>query len=84
MPAVYRAASAMAVLLSSVLAFAGSSSAQIYPARSIRLIVPYPPGGMSDSLARVVMPRLGEVLGQQIVVESKPGAGGNLEVPCAS
>jgi tripartite-type tricarboxylate transporter receptor subunit TctC len=46
--------------------------------RPIRLIIPYPPGGMSDSLARVVMPRLGEVLGQQIVLESKPGAGGNL------
>jgi tripartite-type tricarboxylate transporter receptor subunit TctC len=60
------------------IAFISGARAQNYPTKPIRLIVPYPPGGMSDSLARVVMPRLGEVLGQQIVVESKPGAGGNL------
>jgi tripartite-type tricarboxylate transporter receptor subunit TctC len=58
--------------------FISVARAQNYPTKPVRLIVPYPPGGMSDSLARVVMPRLGELLGQQIVVESKPGAGGNL------
>ena len=52
--------------------------AQSYPARPIRLVVPYPAGGMSESIARVVMPRLGELLGQQILIDSKPGAGGNL------
>lgn len=68
---------ALALALFAV-AFVSAARAQSYPTKPVRLIVPYPPGGMSDSLARVVMPRLGEVLGQQIVVESKPGAGGNL------
>lgn len=53
--------------------------AQGYPSKPIRLVVPYPAGGMSESIARVVMPRLGEVLGgQQILIDLKPGAGGNL------
>ena len=58
----------------------GQAQAQTpsYPTKPIRLVVPYPPGGMSESVARVVMPRLGEVLGQQILLDSKPGAGGNL------
>lgn len=54
------------------------AQAPSYPSKPIRLVVPYPPGGMSESVARVVMPRLGEVLGQQILLDSKPGAGGNL------
>ena len=80
MPAVYRAASAMAVLLSSVLAFAGSSSAQIYPARSIRLIVPFAAGGPTDVIARVVAQKLSDMWGQQVYTENIPGAGGNTGV----
>ena len=57
---------------------AAPAHAQSYPSKPIRLVVPYPAGGMSESIARVVMPRLGELLGQQILVDLKPGAGGNL------
>ena len=49
-----------------------------YPTRSVRLIVPFPPGGVSDASARMVAEELGRRLGQQVVVENRPGASGNL------
>jgi tripartite-type tricarboxylate transporter receptor subunit TctC len=62
------------------LLFALSTSASLaqdaWPTRSIRLIVPYPPGGSTDILARLVAQRLGSALGQTIVVENKGGANG--------
>src|SRR5258705_10557950 len=48
-----------------------------YPSRPIRLLVPNPPGGATDTIARVVAPRLGEGLGQTGVVENRPGSNGN-------
>jgi len=55
-----------------------------YPNRAIRIIVPFAPGGASDFVARIMQPRLGELLGQPIVVENKPGASGNLGVDAAA
>lgn len=52
--------------------------AQGYPDKPIKLVVPFPPGGGADNLARSVMPRVGEILGQSIVIENRPGAGGNV------
>ena len=52
--------------------------AQAYPARPIRIVVPYPPGGTSDILARSIGDRLGAALGQPVVVDNKPGANGNV------
>src|SRR5258708_24763767 len=52
--------------------------AQAWPAKPIKIIVPYPPGGTSDILARSVGQKLGETLGQPVVVENKPGATGNI------
>lgn len=52
--------------------------AQDYPTKPIRLVIPYPPGGGNDTLGRIVAQRLSTALGQQVFVDNKPGAGGNL------
>jgi tripartite-type tricarboxylate transporter receptor subunit TctC len=56
----------------------GFATAQSWPAKPIKLIVPFPPGGLIDTMARLITPRLAQELGQAVVVENKPGAGGNL------
>ena len=55
---------------------ASPAGAQDYPTKPIRLIIPYSPGGASDNIARLVMPRVSEALGQPIVLENRPGASG--------
>ena len=57
---------------------AGPASAQTWPTRSIRFVVPYPPGGPTDLMARSISSKLGEVLGQTVVIDNRPGAGGNV------
>ena len=58
--------------------------AQEYPAKPVRLIVPYPPGGGTDVIARIVQPKLSEALGQTIVIENRGGAGGALGTEVAA
>jgi tripartite-type tricarboxylate transporter receptor subunit TctC len=60
------------------LALAGAAAAQSWPTKPIRVIVPYPPGGTSDILARALGPGMQAALGQPWVVENKPGATGNV------
>jgi tripartite-type tricarboxylate transporter receptor subunit TctC len=67
------------VLLFPVLAFA-----QGYPNRPVRMIIPFAPGGASDFVGRIMQPRLGELLGQPIVVENRAGASGNIGVEAAA
>jgi tripartite-type tricarboxylate transporter receptor subunit TctC len=55
-----------------------SGQAQSWPVRPIKLVVPFPPGGLIDNMARLVAPRLAQEVGQPIVIDNKPGAGGNL------
>jgi tripartite-type tricarboxylate transporter receptor subunit TctC len=57
-----------------------AAHAQDYPAKPIRYIVPFPPGGSSDFIARAIAPHMAEKMGQPIVVENRPGAGGMLGV----
>jgi tripartite-type tricarboxylate transporter receptor subunit TctC len=61
-----------------------ATHAQQYPARPVRLIVPYPPGGGTDTLARVVSQKLSETLGQQVVMDNRPGAGANIGMELAA
>jgi tripartite-type tricarboxylate transporter receptor subunit TctC len=61
-----------------ILLFVCTSAWAQYPSRAIRLFVPNPPGGATDTLARVFAPKLGEALGQPVIVENRPGSNGNM------
>src|SRR3984885_14811305 len=62
----------------SAIASIGSAQAADYPSRPVRWVVGYPPGGATDIIARLIGQRLSEKLGQQFVIENKPGAGNNI------
>ncbi|NML48584.1 tripartite tricarboxylate transporter substrate binding protein [Ramlibacter sp. G-1-2-2] len=57
---------------------AGASAQTDYPRQPIRLVVTFPPGGSADAVVRMLVPRLNEKLGQAVIVDNKPGAGGNI------
>ena len=64
------------LLLAAAMIPAASALAQPYPNRPIKFVVPFPPGGNLDFIARVIQPRLAEYLGQPVVIDNKGGAGG--------
>ena len=80
-----RAIAAIAAVLASVIAI-GTAMAQDtkYPTQPIRVIVPFAPGGASDFVARLIQPGLTQVLGQQVVVENRAGAAGNVGMDVAA
>jgi len=65
-------------LLAAVAAVFPPLAAAQYPDRPIHLVVPFPAGGGADNLARLIMPKVGQALGASIVIDNKPGAGGNV------
>ncbi|MFO1195977.1 MAG: tripartite tricarboxylate transporter substrate binding protein [Burkholderiaceae bacterium] len=72
----FRRAALLAPLLA--LALASAAAAQTFPSRPVRLLIPYPPGGSAELLARPIAKRLGEVWGQPVVLDFKAGAGGTI------
>ena len=66
------------------LALAATSALAQYPSRPIRVLIPQPPGGANDTVARVIAPPLGDALGQPIVIENRPGANGNVAMEIAA
>jgi tripartite-type tricarboxylate transporter receptor subunit TctC len=63
---------------------AGNAFSQAYPKKSIRLIVPFPAGGGGDTLCRILGPKIAEALGQQIIIDNRPGAVGNIGAEIAA
>ncbi|HET7596918.1 MAG TPA: tripartite tricarboxylate transporter substrate binding protein, partial [Burkholderiales bacterium] len=71
-------------LAAAALALVSTSFAQTYPTRPVRMMVPFPAGGGSDTMGRIVGAKLSERLGQQIVVENRPGAAGSIGADIAA
>jgi tripartite-type tricarboxylate transporter receptor subunit TctC len=75
---------ALAVLAASTFVAPAALAQSKFPEKPIRFIVPFPPGGGNDILARAMQPRLAELLGQPVVIENRAGAGGNLGTDVAA
>ena len=69
---------AFAAFFAGMLCAGGMAWSQAYPAKPVRVIIPFPPGGANDIIARIVFPRISEQMGQSFVVENRSGAGGTI------
>ena len=73
-----RAVQVFAAFIAGMLCAAGVAWSQAYPTKPVRVIVPFPPGGANDIVARIVLPKLSEQRGQSFVIENRTGAGGTI------
>src|SRR5215471_14555890 len=82
---VSRIAAVLAGVLALVLALAPLDAAHAadYPTRPIRVIVPFAPSGVTDIVTRIVFDKVGQALGQQAIIDNRPGAGGTIAVDVA-
>jgi tripartite-type tricarboxylate transporter receptor subunit TctC len=78
MKPLFRTMAAAAATACVLFGIAAPAAAQAYPTKSVRLVVPFPAGGATDILARDVARKLSEAWGQQVIVDNRPGAGGNI------
>jgi tripartite-type tricarboxylate transporter receptor subunit TctC len=70
--------------LAGVIAAMPAWAQSAYPQRPVRMVVPFAPGGASDFVGRIMQPKLGEELGQQVVIDNRAGAAGNIGVEVAA
>jgi tripartite-type tricarboxylate transporter receptor subunit TctC len=75
---------AVSLLVAASVVVAPFAQAQKFPDKPVRFIVPFPPGGGNDILARAMQPKLSELLGQPVIIDNKPGAGGNMGTDMAA
>ncbi len=73
-----RADRVFAAFAAGMLCAAGVAWSQAYPTKPVRVIVPFPPGGANDIVARLVLPKLSELMGQSFIIENRTGAGGTI------
>ena len=66
------------LLIAALLIAALPAHAQSWPQKGVRIVVPFPPGGGADALARLMAPKLTEIWKQQVIIENKPGASGHI------
>ncbi|MFC3127407.1 Bug family tripartite tricarboxylate transporter substrate binding protein [Pseudoroseomonas globiformis] len=71
---------ALGLAAPAIIAGRGASAQAAWPTRPVRMVVPYPPGGATDVIARLYAERIGQTLGQPVVIENRPGASGNIGV----
>lgn len=76
--------SMLRILLALTACFAGMASAQDFPQKQIRFIVPFPPGGATDGLARILAEKMTEAWKQQVIIDNRAGAGGNIAAEIAA
>ena len=69
-------AAACIALIGAMAAFSPSVAADVYPSRPIRVVVPFPPGGLNDTIVRIIQPHLQQKLGQPVIVDNRQGASG--------
>src|ERR1700744_3827280 len=72
------------IAAAAMLATATDAPAQGYPAKSVRMVIAFPAGGSIDTLGRILAQKLSEAWGQQVLIENRPGAGGNLGAAAAA